>query len=387
MKHSYLSSLVILLCAMMSQPALAARFVFTDLSRLGLTTNAIDINNSGLIIGTRGSLPALLNGTTLTLLNNLVVGGGFQNVSAINDSGLITGQALVNVQGRRTQGAAISFGSSITFLQVSGLLGLPQDINNSGMVALVINNPNDANGMPVSGNRAGIVSSGQRSTLLGDLPGTLMSEASSINNVGQVAGNTFRRLADGSTEITATLWNGVTPVALGTLGGNRSAARGINDLGQIIGESFISGNTETRAFIFSGGSLQSLPTLTDTRSSSANSINNLGQSVGRTTFNNLNARASATLWENGRAFDLNDLVDQSVRDAGIRIIFANSINDRGQIVGVAQNVRNNQFISYLLTPSAIPEPATWVLLIIGFGGIGASLRYRRVQNIAYGSAC
>jgi probable HAF family extracellular repeat protein len=387
MKRSYISSILLLVCALIAQPAHAARFVFTDLSRLGLNTSVIDVNNNGLIIGTQGSFPVLLSGTRVTFLHNLVVGGGFQNVVALNDAGLITGLALTQVQGIRRQGPAITFGNGLEFLPVSGLLGSPRDINNAGVVALIITNPNDANGMPVSGNRAAIASSGQRSTLLGDLPGTLMSEALSINNVGQVSGDTFRRLADGSTEITATIWNGLTPTALGTLGGNRSFGRSINDRGQVVGESFIAGNTTTRAFIFSGGILQALPTLEDTRGSAATSINNLGQAVGRTSFNRLNSLDSGTLFENGRAIDLNTVIDQSIFDAGIRIFTASSINDRGRIVGFARNIRNNQLVTFLLTPNAIPEPETWALLLVGFGGIGASLRRRRSQKRTFESAC
>lgn len=32
------------------------------------------------------------------------------------------------------------------------------------------------------------------------------------------------------------------------------------------------------------------------------------------------------------------------------------------------------------TPQAVPEPATWALMILGFGGAGAALRYRRRQT-------
>ncbi len=36
-------------------------------------------------------------------------------------------------------------------------------------------------------------------------------------------------------------------------------------------------------------------------------------------------------------------------------------------------------------PGVVPEPATWMTMLLGFGIIGAAMRYRRrVTNVAYG---
>ncbi len=37
-------------------------------------------------------------------------------------------------------------------------------------------------------------------------------------------------------------------------------------------------------------------------------------------------------------------------------------------------------------PPAVPEPATWALMIVGFGAVGGSIRYRRRTNAAQASA-
>jgi hypothetical protein len=39
-------------------------------------------------------------------------------------------------------------------------------------------------------------------------------------------------------------------------------------------------------------------------------------------------------------------------------------------------------ISFTAGPSATPEPATWAMMMIGFGGLGAMLRLRRRQPVA-----
>jgi hypothetical protein len=40
---------------------------------------------------------------------------------------------------------------------------------------------------------------------------------------------------------------------------------------------------------------------------------------------------------------------------------------------------NDVTISYQVNSAAVPEPATWGLMILGFGGLGAALRRRRTQ--------
>ncbi|TRW15348.1 PEP-CTERM sorting domain-containing protein [Glacieibacterium frigidum] len=77
---------------------------------------------------------------------------------------------------------------------------------------------------------------------------------------------------------------------------------------------------------------------------------------------------------NGTGYDgflLDSLVDLP---AGYTTYAAQAINDAGQIVGFGDTPDGVQR-GYLL--SMVPEPATWALLIGGFGMVGTALRRRR----------
>ena len=103
---------------------------------------------------------------------------------------------------------------------------------------------------------------------------------------------------------------------LGTLGGSLSYAYGINDSGQVVGVSWITGNSTSHAFLYDGGNMIDLNTLLPTGS-------------------------------------------------GWVLKSAYGINDSGQIVGYGSINGSSDERAFLMTP--VPEPTT--LLLLGLGGL------------------
>ena len=87
---------------------------------------------------------------------------------------------------------------------------------------------------------------------------------------------------------------------LGTLGGTQSVARGINDLGAVVGASSIAGDITGHAF----------------------------------------------LWSNGTMTDLNNLIPAG---SGITLVQASGINDNGQIAAYG-DIAGREEHAFLLTP-------------------------------------
>ena len=119
---------------------------------------------------------------------------------------------------------------------------------------------------------------------------------------------------------------------LGTLGGNRSFAYGINDLGQVVGESKTGEGYgyETHAFLYTNGIMRDLGALgagTLGEWGCAYDINNNGWIVGGSTYDSEYEDAKhACLWKpNGTITDLGTL--------GGEQSMAHKINNNGQIVG------------------------------------------------------
>ena len=202
------------------------------------------------------------------------------------------------------------------------LRALPEDINVFGDIAGIATLPDE-----FFSPRAMIWRRGQP-IVLDMFPGGFISQAVAINDWGLVAG-----IADDGVRVEATVWLNGTPMFLGALpsttGFGYSEATDVNNLGQVVGHSVVD-SVNSHAVLWHRGQMIDLGTLPGDTHSIAHAINDRGQIVGISA-NVPASRERAFLWENGVMRDLGTVVgDTYARAADINIF--------GVAVGVSGTV-------------------------------------------------
>ncbi|HEV2484056.1 MAG TPA: hypothetical protein VGT08_00850 [Terracidiphilus sp.] len=145
----------------------------------------------------------------------------------------------------------------------------------------------------------------------------------------------------------ALLWQNGFAIDLGNLGGkSNNLPHGMNNLGQVVGESDLPGDQTAHAFLASAGTkMQDLGTVGSDTYSFGFGINDAGEIVG------LSANADfsvirAFIRQDGALVDLNTLV---TGNNSLYLLTACFVNSRGEITGIALD-QNGAEHTYLATP-------------------------------------
>lgn len=270
--------------------------------------------------------------------------------SAINNDGLIAGSADA-VSAKQWHPLFWSSGVLID-LGFRSIVPAGADVGLFGV--------NDQ-GQAVGGTGHAFLRDGEVTTDLGTLGGP-SSVAYALNEVGQVVGSAD--VATGAAH--AFLWQNGVMRDLGTLGGDESVAYDVNESGQVVGTSALASGAR-HAFLWENGVMRDLGAFPRQNISAARAINDAGQIVGysRRLESDLASSVGVVFTEDGpRA------LTGSVRDrAPWSITDARDINNRGQIVGLGNHLGTSTGV--LLTPAANDLSASWTSTNVRYRGIRA----------------
>jgi probable HAF family extracellular repeat protein len=200
---------------------------------------------------------------------------------------------------------------------------------------------------------------------LAPLAGDSDSAATAINDLGDVVGisGICQNAVGNQSAAHTVMWAHGVPMSLGTLGGAAwNTPEMINDLDQVVGFSDLAGddggaNFNAHAFLWTrSNGIKDLGTVGSDQISFAYSINDEGQIAGQSCGTAACATSRATLDQNGTMYDLNTLLTPS--SSTYYLVFANDINDLGQITGLATDSATGAAVAYELIPVFGPVPAS-----------------------------
>lgn len=341
-----LAALVLAPMLLAALPALAApRYTVTALPA---DTTPYAINNSAQVAGDFGGAGFVWSAGTLVPLG--AMGGTFARAAAINGGGAVAGYSELangNVQAFRYSGGAATV---LDVFGASHVYGM--GISDSGQVA-------GQYFSEATGTRAFLHIDGM-ATDLGDLGGGFAA-ANAVNGAGHAVG--LSALDDAPFHAHGFFYADGLMHDLGAFpDASLSEATAINEFDQIAGHGWVQGSFH--AFLYQGGVLKDLGTLGG-RESFAYDINASGQIVGYSDLDG-DFDTSAYLWDGLSMLDLNALIDPA---GGWKLFRASGINDSGQIA--AYGCRGDVCGGVLLdVAAAVPEPATFMLLMMGLGMLG-----------------
>ena len=170
---------------------------------------------------------------------------------------------------------------------------------------------------------------------LGGFGGTC-TFASDLNNRGQVVGTST---LTGDLAQHPFLWDRTAFTDLGTFGGSRGSANAINDAGEAVGWAAYPGDLVLHASRWKNGRMTDLGTINDDPLSFAFTINGKGDVAG-SSVNGDFSQFRAFLWhEGGPMVDLNTLIPG---DSDLFLTVPETINDRGEIAGIGLDPNGNQ---------------------------------------------
>ena len=189
------------------------------------------------------------------------------------------------------------------------------------------------------------------------LPGDSVSTANVINNRGQIAGISGAcGIAVGGVSARAMVfWDNGEQIEMDHLGGvNWHTPMAINNRGDVVGFSnppdVSDGSFNPHAFFWTGrDGIRDLGTLPGARSSQALGISERGEVVGLS--RDADGNDTAVIWSDGTEAGIQNLNDLVAGDFSGHLIYANDVNNRGEITGAALDGVTGDTLAFRAVPT------------------------------------
>ncbi|MFD0632831.1 hypothetical protein ACFQ9X_15815 [Catenulispora yoronensis] len=260
---------------------------------------------------------------------------------AINAAGVLVGTTTAFTTGAES---AVRWSATGAPTDLGAQLGLQNLVATPALTA--INDSGLITGFGSFRGEVGFTISGGTVTKLPTLPnGGVDVEPIAVNNAGLIVGQADTRTSD----FQAAAWQNGTVRTLGQLPGSlTSEALAVNASGQAVGADILNADGNAHAVLFANGTVTDLEAPatggpgTEGGDASAKAINDGGVIVGQ------GGNGDAFVYQNGQATDLNTLIAPG---SGFTLLTADGINNNGVIVGTASNAAGATF-GFELTPIA-----------------------------------
>ncbi|HTQ32122.1 MAG TPA: hypothetical protein VMI53_13005 [Opitutaceae bacterium] len=352
------SFMAVLLAGFTSVSAAQYSYTITDLGTLGGSESYVaGVNYSGQVVGTSTTTYGVSRAFAWwhgTMIDLGTLGGDYSSAAGINDHGLIVGTAATSAGVQH----AFIFSFATGIMTDLGTLGGDSSYGNA------INNNGIAVGSAAIAYDGSARAFAYYAGVMHDL-GTLggdYSEATLINDANVIAGDSATTTASVSGNVYPFVFaNGTMLKIFSNIDGEMDSTEGVgiaalNNSGQIAGNAFpypVGFGGET-GFFFSQGTYTYLGNVVPA------GLNNAGQMVG-TVVDFLDAAvpdAGASqygpfIYSGGVLTFLDTLTDLSTSDFSF-LVSANAISDSGYIVGIGHTT-SNETHAFLMTP--IPSPS------------------------------
>lgn len=339
----------LLLLSSLSLPLAAAADPLYTWTFLPAEFEAAGINNAGQVVGTAQGGAAIWSapGSTTSFASLLPGSEGL----GINNRG--------DIVGRHGDHAFVYAGGSVASIATGSSTSWATGINDAGQVTGTVA------AFTIGGAHSAFLYANGNTTLVDpDFPFAAANFGNAINNAGVIAGTYAYGGHWSNPDRAAFTYDGSSPRSHGTLGGTISEALDINDAGAFVGWSLnYEGDTELALLYSERYGMMDIGSLGG-QSSRALGLNNAGWVVGMSDIGGAERfDYHAFLYHDGAMLDLNTLVASA---GDWRLVSAEDVNDAGQILARACQYGSGDCRAVRLDlVSAVPEPATYALLLGG----------------------